>query len=421
MTEAQPDPVELAATRWSAFRAAADSRLLVWLGKAAAFEAARRALAMAIEADEGSADSLLVLTSPFEGAASYATALIEELEAWRAAQEGALAESARALHWHVPPPHPREADGRRLLTALGGLSTLLPGSAACLVAALRPAAIATPETWERWVTQLMLVPLPARLRVVVELEPGAAETIRHAAERAGHVVVEALGAAGPDDLEREMTALGLAMAAPDRTAPSVARAGERALRVAERSGRPDREATVLTTLAAAKLDAGEHEAASTLYRRAIAAARRARTASLEGAATLEIVGALGLGGALMTAERWAEAGKVYEATGELAAKSGDQGCAAEAWLLATQAHTAAADDAALWRASQQALTAAEALEPERRPRPRLTKLGLAMRQLLDRHYPDPRHRQTLDARLLALLGSDWDRPRDAGKPEEAAA
>lgn len=415
------------AARWLAFTDESDATALRWL---VASESVPMADAfVTVEAGEaGTLPDLFVrFEEPFAAGERYGAGLAARLAADIAEAEEAEAPggdgAAPAPPWQPPPPH--GDDALDFAAACASFAAHHAGVFDHVAVVLAPAAVDDEAAFGRWLHLVVRADLPRTVRLLL-------------IDRADAPRYDALVAAEPqrvlsEPVDLDMAAAYVALAAAGNPAdPGVqyrqhfvamtgalgkgdARGGQRhadaALGVAAaQSGAPGwaaMEVAVHVALGSFALGAKALDDALACFRSARTAAERAAVAAEPASDALVVQTRMGEALALLSAERWAEAGVLYQGTAPLAVARGDATLALECWRMASYCFEQIGRGDFAWAAGLRAIETAEPMDMGARRATTLPYVGQGMLRVAE--TPDFRGGGPgVRASMATLLGPDWE-------------
>ncbi len=402
-------------------------RLIRWMPAPSDLQLVEVHLRLQIEDTGSTPDLFLKLDTPFAGADTAAGALADAIV--RACEEARDETESMGFSraWEWTARDRALAGGPRFLAACRSVIHAYGERFRLLVLWLAPSEVPDPAAWAKFLARMAAADLPPRLRIVVldnadapllagldDSLPGV-RVVEPALDMnaAMEELVRSEGNPGPGK-DFRIAFVGIGTAASRGNMSAARRSARTARAVAQKEGWTDQEIAAYLAFASALVGAKRFRDAAKVCTEAFALAESPRGSSHPMVPTLKPIIRLTEGAALVAAEAHEEAAEAFRAAGELAEEIEDPLKALEAWRMAGYCHECEGRKSPAWRACSRALAAGEALPPGQRAATTLPFVGEAMLRLLAGHQNEAREKQTVHARMIALLGAAWD-------PEGAAA
>lgn len=425
--------------RYEDFRADDDARLLRFLADSG--DASLLEVWLDVEDTEGGsqADLFLRIPVPFLDPPKHGFAVIEALKKEYALLAEALEADGDKATWICPPPDPSGNDIKSLVKACASLREAHADLLEALVLVFFPSRIGDPREWQRWLYALIRAEgLPPEVRFVVldDLAQPRMESLAKADPK--RMMTQLLNldmdgamnetaAAGDDGspgakFRNHFTALATSVGKNDMAAAG--KHFEAALGIADTeaaAGKPGwlpLKAVVHLTLAVGHLNAKKTDQAVKVYGDAEKAALEAEAKQEPGANKLRIQAKMSAGGAYVVAARFAEAGKIYEETGPIAAAIPDPLMEMECLRMAAYCREASKDWEGAWTLGGKALKSAEKMEPDLRANSTLPYVGQGLTRVNNKARKTDG--ATLKKHLDQVIGVGWEKKIErAASPAEA--
>jgi hypothetical protein len=417
--------------QWQAFADTGDARILCW--SLAPDEVQMFEAFLEVESDEASAehpDLFVTLETPFVDALGHGFALGQTLEAGLQAGQAELRELGLKDSFAAPARLRGERDIAHLMRTCQALRAYYELQAA-LVLVLRPSTVADPSAYQRWLLNLALeAPSPVRAVVLDDvrnptyLQLCAADRERvlsvPAALDMPGALQELSNAAGnldtPGGQFRDLfVRLGNALGKQDLA--GALNLGESALALCRAHGLWHLSVPVHFALAAGLLAAARAPQAIQHY---LAAETAAEAGAEHGGeetrvlcVLLRVQARLGHAAALMGSQAFAEAGKLYAATTQLAREAGDISGALDCYRLASFCCEQTQQYVQAWQLGLQGIELARGMDRQTLESSSLAYLGESMLRLTE-HEPNTGFKPSIAQQFAQLFGkADWRPPMAA--------
>ena len=363
--------------------------------------------------------------APFDQPAKYAASIVESLQAqYDANREEIVAEGIQS-DWTCPPLS-NPITTKDLLITLESFQKSHETLTEHLAIVLWPETTKHAASWERWLTDLVSLGIPASIRVVVVDRKNypALESLANAQPEkvvsidpqldmpaAYEQIVAAVPGSSPGhDFRKYFVALTNAAGSGDLAkAESVA---VKAIAIATKEQWFYLISAAQMALGAAYFAAGKLEDTIQCYRAANkAVAGKDDVASKK----LDVPTRMAEGSALIAAEKYGEAAKVFQNAAVVAAGYGEAEATSEleCWRMAGWCHETNSQPAQGWDCGEKALAVGAKLEESAREMSTLPYVGQMMIRLADAGTQKKRKREIED-RMVKLLGPDWTAALEQG-------
>jgi tetratricopeptide (TPR) repeat protein len=357
--------------------------------------------------------------APFRDPMRHGLDLRDELCASYEGARGALAEAGIHAGWTAPPMRPNVTDIEVWLETLGSFRKAHPGTE-ILGLCLRPAAAANAARYTDWLQRLAHA-APSELRFIV-LDPSKAPLLEPLArvdskrvrtQRAALDVPAALAELSAEAGNLETPGgqfrhlyVRLSGAAKEGDLALAEALGAKALAISEPHKWFPLSCAVHFLLGSLSMGMGRHTDAFDRFMRADEGAARADAHGDAQGKKLRVQARLSAGSALVAAQDYANAARVFTEAVPLAKDAEDPRAELDGWRLASYCHAQTGDAGKTWEAGQAALAVGRSMDPETRKTSTLKHLGESLVHWAgERHKPDVE--SAVRRELDALLGPEW--------------
>jgi hypothetical protein len=433
---AKPNPIarrlEILSAQWAEFAEAEDARLLLW--RLEADEPRMVETFLAMEADERVAehpDVFVVLGTPFEDPQGHGEALQRTLAQHYQNARDALREQGIDSGWEPPRREQGEGDVAFFVRTCRSLIAQHK-LARHLAVVLIPERVSDPDAYQLWLHRLVRVAPPNVRAIVLDVgaQPAcaalaAAEPKRVMIQRAGldmRAALEELSRnAGNDDSPGSryrtlFVKLGNALGRQDLVRAT--ELAESALAIATAQKWWHMTVPIHFALGGALVGAGRFEEGLARYAAAESDAVRGQNEGLAEMRTpckvLELQSRLGRGSALIAAQAWGPAARLFEETAPIALQAADRRAALECYRLGSFCHERAGEGGEALRLGMEGVKLAKQLDQETLSTSSFVHLGEALMRLTE----SSRRRgigAQLEREIASIAGTpDW-RPRAVGR------
>ena len=371
-----------------------------------------------VQVHEGSdvPDFFVRLREPFEDLESFGLELRRSFIGEVEAAHDEMLEAEVDTDWTAPELTTRDGLSE-LLKCLHSFRTHYESLIESLVVVVLPETIADSTGWTGWLTRLVEGALPPGIRfsVVDRVEQSALDdlaeqhqdtvvTLDPELDMPGALdsLVRAVGSSGPPDLFRRHF-VALSTSAKRGNFDGAVAHGQLALQVARKQQWAQQAAVVHMALGGLYLGAGRIEEAAAAYR---AAGEAVAHDEEPGSDKVEIHARLGEGSVLLGDGDFAGAAEAYDHAAPRAENAEDHFLAVDAWRMAGYCYQRLGNAEISWDRLGHAVVAGEKIPEDQRQQTTLPWVGEALLEMT-RTAPYDRWRETIEARLLKLLGPAW--------------
>jgi len=407
--------------QWTEFAQLSEARLLRWVVQPDEVRMVEAFLRKEQDERLGECpDLFLRLEAPFDEPARYGQALREELVRLEEESRAGL-DDAGLGGWRCPPVKAGASGEETFLAASESLRNHYEHLCEHLVLVLLPARDVEARPWLEWLRRTVAKASAPHVRLVV-LEDARTLPLEPLAELLPEQVVTIPArldmARAMEELSREAGHLDtpggkfrelfvrMGNAATKGDVARVEALGAQALAVASGAGLDGLVVTARFVMGSALLSAGRPREALAHYQEAEKAAESSVAKGTPEGEPLRLKARMAQGAARVTAQEYAEAATLYEATAPLALALKDARMELECWRMASWCRETTRDVEGAWMYGQRAWEVGRALDAETRGTSTLPYVGEALVRLSQARQ-GARVARAMEAEVEAVLGQDW--------------